>query len=154
MAMNDVDLKQLIIDNPEKGLASALELYAPLVKSVVRRLIGVDSRQDIEECVADVFFKLYIGISDFDPMQGTIKGYLCGIARYTALDYRRKNSKSKSLFSDSENEIGIYYDPADSIEEKANSRILKQTAAARQRNFYHEILFWIENIRNCRKAEN
>ena len=127
MTMNDVDLKQLIIDNPEKGLAAALDLYAPLVKSVVCRLIGTDSRQDIEECVADVFFKLYRNIAGFDPMGGTVKGYLCGIARYTALDYRRKNSKAESLFLNIENEIGIYHDPADSVAERTNNRILQQT---------------------------
>ena len=93
MAINDIDLKQLIIDNPEQGLSAALELYAPLVKSIVCRLLGTENRQDTEECIADIFFKLYRGIAAFDPTAGTIKGYLCGIARHTALDYRRKTAE-------------------------------------------------------------
>lgn len=127
MAMNDIDLKQLIIDNPEQGLSAALELYAPLVKSVVCRLLGTDNRQDTEECISDVFFKLYRGIAAFDPTAGTIKGYLCGIARHTALDYRRKNGRADALFTDGEQEIGVYADPADGMAAESNRRILQQT---------------------------
>ena len=127
--MNDRELIKLLQDDPEQGLAVAIEQYAGLVKAVVRRLLGTAAEQDVEECISDVFVRLYQGLENFDPTAGSLKGYLCGIARHTALDYRRRAGKAAGIFSTEENEIGVDFDPADELVRRTNQQIVQSAVS-------------------------
>lgn len=128
--INDLELIDLLKHNPEKGLAAAIEQYSGLVKSVVIRLLGSQNQRDIEECVADVFVKLYENIDKFKAEAGSIRGYICGIARHTALDYRRRLQRHNSYLTDAENDLGVDFDPTDKMVQKINGEILRETIAA------------------------
>ena len=128
--MNDLELIDLLKHNPEKGLAAAIEQYSGLVKSIVIRLIGSQNSCDAEECIADVFLKLYENIDKFNQNAGSIRGYLCGIARHTAIDYRRRLQRHNFYLTDEENDLGADFDPADKMAQRINGEILRETIAA------------------------
>jgi RNA polymerase sigma-70 factor (ECF subfamily) len=125
--MNDLKLLKILKNDPECGFVLLIEQYAGLVKSVVVRLLGCNNSQDVEECVSDVFVRFYRSLDNFDPKSGSLKGYLCGIARYTALDYRRHLVREASWLSVEENEIGVEIDPSDKIAAETNRLILRKT---------------------------
>lgn len=128
--INDLELIDLLKHNPEKGLAIAIKQYSGLVKSVVSRLLGNQNQRDIEECVADVFVKLYENINKYNAEAGSVRGYLCGIARHTALDYRRRLQRHNFYLTDEENNLGVDFDPADKMAQRINGEILRETIAA------------------------
>lgn len=127
--MNDLELLKLLKDSPEQGLAAAIEQYAGLVKAVVCRLLGSAAEHDVDECISDVFVRLYRSVDKFEPTAGSLKGYLCGIARHTALDYRRRLGKTAAFISSEENEIGVEFDPADEMARKTNRRIVQNAVS-------------------------
>ncbi|MEN6351181.1 MAG: sigma-70 family RNA polymerase sigma factor [Syntrophomonas sp.] len=48
------------------------------------------SREDIEECVADVFLDAWIKIAEFDEEQANFRTWLLILTKYKALSYKRK----------------------------------------------------------------
>lgn len=126
--MNEQEWKRLLQTDPAAGLASAIDSYGDCVRWVVTKIIGGTRKQDVEECVSDVFVRLWQGIERFDPEQGaTLKSYLCGIARYAALDYRRKAQRQGESVSVDEMELQVSVDFEDEMAREINARIIQET---------------------------
>lgn len=53
-------------------------------------LSGTHSKEDIEECVADVFVDAWIKIGEFDAEKANFRTWLLILTKYKALSYRRK----------------------------------------------------------------
>ena len=51
----------------------------------MQSVLGASRPQDVEECVADAFIRLWQR-GDYTAQAGTLKAYLCGIARNAAID--------------------------------------------------------------------
>lgn len=84
------ELAELLRQRPEQGLAAALDEYGALVKSICRRALGgAAAAEDVEECVAEAFWRLYQRRGAIRSEYG-LKSWLCGIARHVALDKRRE----------------------------------------------------------------
>ena len=134
--MNDNELILLLKQEPAAGIGRALALYGPAVKWIASKILGMDQRQDVEECVAETFVKLWRGIDRYDENSGVpLSSYINGIARHTAQDFRRSSLRRggavslESLAPDSE-ELGIEVDFADQLARKTNARIVREAVAA------------------------
>lgn len=58
--MTDKELAALLESDVQNGLAAAIELYGGYVyKIVLTRLSGICAKEDIDEAVSDIFFKLF-----------------------------------------------------------------------------------------------
>ncbi len=57
-------------------------------------LSGSHSKEDIEECVADVFLDAWIKIADFDQEKANFRTWLLILTKYKALTYKRKKRLS------------------------------------------------------------
>ena len=91
-------LLQLLLENPEQGVSEAMKQYGKTVHWIVVKILGGDGRLEVEECTADVFVRLWQSAARFDGTQGTsLASWLYGIARHTALDYRRRQPGIKAL---------------------------------------------------------
>jgi len=55
------------------------------------------SVQDMEECVADVYIYLWRSPEKFDPSRGSLRSWLCMLARSRATDRLRSLKRSESL---------------------------------------------------------
>lgn len=88
--MRDSDLIQLMRAHPEEGFRQLMDQYMGLVYHVVQvRLSQVGTREDIEDCVSDTFAEFYRSLPRIDLRSGTVKAYLCAIARHRSADCYR-----------------------------------------------------------------
>lgn len=92
--MTDKELLGLLKSNAHKGLKALMEQYGGLVYSAVKRKLsgfGI-GETDIEACAADTFSEFYMDLDKFDLSKGSIKAWLCVIARHNAVDLARRNA--------------------------------------------------------------
>ena len=69
-------------------------LLWPIVSAVLK---NVGSEQDAEEVIADTFIFLWEHPGKFDPSRGTLKSWLCMVARSRALDRYRELIRRQTL---------------------------------------------------------
>jgi RNA polymerase sigma-70 factor (ECF subfamily) len=78
--------------------------YIQLMEKYSRLLwkIGWDILRDtadsanVEDCISEVFFKLWESPEKFDPAKGNIKNYLAWMMKNTAIDVLRKRSRENA----------------------------------------------------------
>lgn len=95
--MRDDEILALLRENPEKGLKTLAAQYGGLVYAVCRQNLGGASSADIEDCAAGVFAEFYLELDKYDPSKGSVKAWLCTIARHNALDAARKTKEALPL---------------------------------------------------------
>lgn len=151
----DNKIWELLRSQPEEGLRLAMEQYGGAVKWIAANILGADARQDVEECVAETFVRLWRGSTgfnpdgsaDFDPERwtaerqntadrsatdrSTLYSYTCGIARHVAIDMvrrRRMNHVSmEEMTEDVAAELAEDPDFAKQLADQENRRILWET---------------------------
>ncbi|AKA71482.1 sigma-70 family RNA polymerase sigma factor [Clostridium scatologenes] len=89
------------IEHIKKKNAKALEFvvdeYSNLVFKVVRTVLNSSFHaQHAEECVNDVFWAVWNNIESFDGEKGNFKYWITAIAKYKAIDYKRKLFKQST----------------------------------------------------------
>ncbi len=88
--MTDAELLDILRKYPEKGIKALIKQYGGLVYAVVKRNLAGFSEIDIETCASDAFSEFYLDLDKFDLSKGSIKAWLCVIARHNAVDLARK----------------------------------------------------------------
>ncbi|WP_281885118.1 sigma-70 family RNA polymerase sigma factor [Paenibacillus sp. YYML68] len=75
----------------ERALEEAIDEWGPSVLALVRRVMsGMGSEEDVEECGSDVFWTAWHHIDRYDADRASFRTWLLLIAKYKALDSRRK----------------------------------------------------------------
>ncbi|MBE6849656.1 MAG: sigma-70 family RNA polymerase sigma factor [Ruminococcus sp.] len=98
--MTDAEWYSLLQTSPREARRVLIEQYANLVYAIVRnKLGGVASREDIEDCVSDVFVALFEQTQSYRPENGSLKGYLSTIAKRTAIDAWRRLTYRQNITS-------------------------------------------------------
>ncbi len=97
--LGDKDLYLLLIENPEKGLEKIMDKYMGFVYTIAYgKLSTVCDRQDIEECVSDIFYEVYRTRNFIDPKKGSLKAYLAVLSKRTAIDvFRKMRGKAENM---------------------------------------------------------
>ena len=103
--MQDEIMIKYIKKRKENGMEILIDNYRGIITSVVRKHLGVLFNYE-DECVSDVFLSIWNNIKSFDSNKNTFKNWVCAIAKYKAIDYKRKYL-SKIETVDMSNEI--YY---------------------------------------------
>ena len=81
----------MLIQNPEKGIEKIMDQYIAFVYTIVYgKLSSVCNKQDIEECVSDVFCEIYQTRNAIDLEKGSLKSYLAILSKRRAIDVFRK----------------------------------------------------------------
>lgn len=125
--MNDQQLQLLLQNFPSQGLKITIDQYGDSVRWIVSKLLSTNQLADCEECVSDIFVRLWQSIDRFDLNKGIpLKSYLYGIARHTALDYRKKHQKDWLLIPLDEDSLSFELDFSDELAKKTNVTILHQ----------------------------
>ncbi len=103
--LTDKKLLRQLRRDPALGMRQLAEEYTALVAFIVRgRLESVCSTAQIEELISDVFVEFYVGLDRFDPARGTVKAYICAIAKNLAAErYDGYIKESGRLSFDDEN---------------------------------------------------
>lgn len=127
--MREEKLIVLLEADPEKGIAALQECYGPRVRWMVSRILGADRKEDIEECVSDVWVKVWQESKGYCRERGSLISWIYGIARHTAIDrFRRLAGKESLPFADfcGQEELGVNPDFADQAARRENARILRE----------------------------
>ncbi|MDO4555585.1 MAG: sigma factor, partial [Lachnospiraceae bacterium] len=87
----------------EKALHFVIEEYGWLIQAVVRRNLASLPNYE-EECINDVLLAVWQHIDSFHPEQGEFSNWVAGVARYKAIDYKRKYliQSVQQIFDDDE----------------------------------------------------
>lgn len=96
--MNDIEIKNEILAKNEYAMNSIIEKYSRLLWPIVSAVLkNVGTVQDVEETVADVFIDLWESPTKYDPLRGSLKSWLCMVARCKAIDKYRTISKRSTV---------------------------------------------------------
>ena len=83
--MKDRELTRLLQAHPEEGLEAAMLEYAPLVKSILCRILP-QNPCDREECMADVFVALWRNAAKLEATRTPLRPWLAVAARNRGID--------------------------------------------------------------------
>ena len=124
--MTDNEYRKMYDKDPCKAQTALFDEYLSYVYAIVyNKLRSCGSREDIEECVEDVFSAVFISYDRSSCFNGDLKGFIGTIANRTAVQmYRKLVRHSDTVYIDNENT-----DIADDerIDESAERRVLKTT---------------------------
>ena len=96
--MNDITAIAGVRKRDERIINEIIVKYSKLLWSIVSVVLkNVGTEQDIEECVADVFIDLWEYPDKYDAERGTLKTWLCMVARYKAIDRYRVLSRNSTV---------------------------------------------------------
>ncbi len=94
--MDEKELISQLKSNPEEGYAALIHKYSNYVYAVAwSKLKGVASKEDVEDCVSDIFVAVYLNFNRFDEQKGGLKPFISTIAQRTSIDHWRKLEKKR-----------------------------------------------------------
>lgn len=104
--MTDKQIAQLLKSDCESGLTAAVKQYSGYVyKIVLTRLSGVCAKEDIDEAVSDIFFKLFSAAKEGKEFT-SVGGYLSVIAQRHCIDiFRKVTGKAQTVPLDEVQEL-------------------------------------------------
>ena len=119
--MTDEKILALLRRDDEKGLTAAMGRYSRLAYSVAGGML--DAPEDIEEVVSDTFYKVWEHRRDIDTDKGSLKNYICMVARSSTLNKLRSRSITEPL-PDEERDLGIEVDFSKESAAEHNRRVI------------------------------
>ena len=87
--MKDEPLIKYIKKKNPKGMDMLIDNYGGIITSVVRTHLGTLINYE-EECVSDVLLSIWKSVDGYDKNKSTFKNWICVIAKYKSINYRKK----------------------------------------------------------------
>ena len=85
----------------ESAYMQLIEKYSRLMWKIAWDVLkDVADTTDVEDCISEVFFKLWKSSELLDPDKGSLRGYLAQMTRNTAIDLLRKLSRERTVALD------------------------------------------------------
>lgn len=131
--MREYDEKKLLWlmrSSPERGLSYAMDVFGGAINTIVKNVLYDCPQEDVEECISECFFRLWKDIHSWDEQRGLLKSWFYGIARHTAIDFRRKIGRNFTLPLDETVEI---------MDSEAQERFMKQLTSVQVRQAVNEM---------------
>ena len=90
---------KLIKKKDHRGIDYIVDLYSDKISYIVNSILnGYSNKEDIEECISDVFISVYNDIHTYDNKKGKFETFVFIKAKYIALEYKRKIIKKKESY--------------------------------------------------------
>jgi RNA polymerase sigma-70 factor (ECF subfamily) len=111
---NDRQIRAGLLSKDEKTLELLIEKYHKLLWLIAESTLrGMGQSEDVEECVSDVYIRLWRKPEAFDPDRGTIKTYLSVMTKSMALNrykiiaryHETKNDITEDAYDEDVSEI-------------------------------------------------
>lgn len=87
--MKDKLMIKYIKKKNQKGMEILIDQYNGLITSIIRYHLGPLINYE-EECVSDTLLAIWDNVEGFEQDKNTFKNWICAIAKYKAIDYKRK----------------------------------------------------------------
>ncbi len=126
--LSDTEIIDLIKNQPVKGRRALFDQFCDYVYVIAAgKIKSCGSREDIEECVSDIFADVYKYV-DSKEVEGSLKALVSTIAKRRSIDFFRRLSggfgKTVSIESDEMYDIPSNENISESAENKERSRII------------------------------
>lgn len=103
--MNDTEWFSLLKKSPQKAHAVLIDKYGNLVYAIVLdKLRNCAGREELEDCVSDVFVEVFRNTDKFDESKGSLKGFISIIAKRTAINAFQRLTYRRNITSSIEEE--------------------------------------------------
>ena len=100
-----------IRNRDESAYIQIIEKYSRLMWKIAFDILkDAADTADIEDCISEVFYKLWKSHGLLDPEKGNIKSYLAQTTRNTAIDFLRKQSREIAVTFDEEVCVNEHFD--------------------------------------------
>lgn len=127
--MSDINFEKLINDDPRTAYEKLIDQFGGYVYTIaVSKLGNIASKEDIEDCVSDIFVEVYSNLKKYSPSKGEIKVFIGNIAKRRAIDTFRKMSYRNGITvsaDDEDKNIGMLSAENDT-ESEAESNMLRK----------------------------
>ena len=125
------EFRSLMKRSQREGHRALFDEYCNYVYAVVMNVLrNCGSREDVEECVSDVFVKIYRSYANGELRDGDLKGFVGAVAKHTSIDYMRKlmshNKRNTSMDDENFPEIASDSRLDADTENKERNRILME----------------------------
>ena len=129
--MTDNELRLLMADSVQKCHRAVFDKYCNYVYTIAFSVLkSCGSREDVEECVSDVFVKIYRSYANGELRDGDLKGFVGAVAKHTSIDYMRKlmshNKRNTSMDDENFPEIASDSRLEADTENKDRNRIIME----------------------------
>ena len=125
--MTDSEWLALVNESPQEGYRALIDQYGNLVYAIVlNKLKGIASREDIEDCVSDIFVEVFQNSQSFNPENGSLKGYLSTIAKHSAIDAYRRLTKRYNSTASIDDEDFIMPPAEDNPEKETENKLIRR----------------------------
>ena len=121
--MTDSRFRELLKKSPQTAHRVFFDEYYNYVYTIVfNRLRSVASREDVDECVSDVFSEIFLKYDENSTFSGDIKGFVASVAVRRSIDmFRRLISRNKGIV-DMDDELRSQLPSEENVEEDAEKR--------------------------------
>ena len=130
------EFRSLMKRSQREGHRALFDEYCNYVYAVVMNVLrNCGSREDVEECVSDVFVKIYRSYATGELRDGDLKGFVGAVAKHTSIDYMRKlmshNKRNTSMDDENFPEMASDSRLDADTEKKDRNRILMEMVNSR-----------------------
>lgn len=96
--LSDKDWAELLRGAPRKAYEELVSSFGGLVYAIAYNKLGsCASKDDIDDCVSDIFVEIFRSADRFEESCGTMKNFVSTIAKRRAIDAFRRLSKRYSI---------------------------------------------------------
>lgn len=98
MEPTDLQIVQSLKKKDVKAYEYIIDKYSKQVYYLAYNILHIScTKEDMEECVSDVFLEAWTHIEKFDAAKGSFKTWLFILTKYKALEYKRRLSKQTTV---------------------------------------------------------
>lgn len=98
MELDDLQIAKNIKNRDIQTYEYVVEKYSKQVYYLAYNILHIScTKEDIEECTADVFAQAWLDIDNYSSEKASFKTWLFILTKYKALKYKRKISKQKTV---------------------------------------------------------
>lgn len=136
----DERILELLSAGDQEGITLLQKQYGSMVRYIVRGILP--DAQDAEECISDVYLRVWERFSSFDRARGSLATWLTAVARNAAVDRRRAVRPPDEAW---DGQAGAAPSPEDELLRRERTRQLKRAVdalgAAEQVLFYRKYYY-------------
>ena len=92
--MEDKEIVLGLINGEQFALDDLSRTYGKLIYGVINKILyNFSEINDVDECFNDVLITIWRNIDCYDSTKGSLRNFLISVAKYKAIDYKRKINK-------------------------------------------------------------
>ncbi len=149
--MEDNEIILDLIKGEQFALDNLSRTYGKLIYGVINKILYNSSESnDVDECFNDVLITLWRNIDCYDGTKGSLRNFLISVAKYKAIDYKRKISKRRIILDI--NEEILYTEFNESIEgDNEEFYILLESLKEEDKNIFIKRYLFEESVEKISK---